>query len=147
MSAVVLAPATDRLALRRVVLLRCEVVSLARYQVVATEALDVSGTGLLVAAADVAEPNEPVLVHLFTGDDDIVAAAEVARVISGMRRSDHGAAFGLRFTRVSTPRLGRLLRMLRGTPPPVPRRRIRRDYASTVHGMMCGMQHERQRVS
>ena len=118
--------------MRRVVVLRCEVVSLARYRMVATEVLDVSGTGLLVAANDEADPNEPVVVHLFTGAEDIVAAAEVARVVRGLRQTDRGSAFGLRFTRVPKAPLGRLLHQLRGTPPPVPRRRIRWDYARTV---------------
>jgi hypothetical protein len=135
MSAAVLAPATDRLAMRRVVFLRCEVVSLAAYRMVGTEALDVSRTGLLVAAEGVAERHEPVLVHLFTGEGDIVAAAEVARVARGLRRSDHGTALGLRFTRVSSAHLDRLLTRLRGTPPPVPRRRIRPDYARTVRAI------------
>jgi hypothetical protein len=124
--------------MRRVVVLRCEVVSLCRYQMLATEVLDVSGTGLLVSSDADAEKSEPVVVHLFTGEDDIVAAAEVSRVVRGLRREDRGEALGLRFTRVPGAPLRRLLRQLHGTPPPVPRRPIRCDYAASVRAIAAG---------
>lgn len=134
----VLQPARDRISVRRAVSVRCEAVSLERFRLLGTETLDLSSSGMLVAADDVATPDEAVLVHLFVGDEDIVAAAEVARVVSGMRRSDRGVALGLRFTRVSSRRLHRLLHRLRGTPPPVPRRSVRLDYARSVQSISRG---------
>ena len=106
-----------------------------RYRVLGRQVRDLSATGLLLCADEDAIENEVVLVHLFAGDRDIVAEAHVARVIAGARRSDRGLALGLRFSRVSARALGELMRRLRGTPPPIPRRRLRRDYAATVRAI------------
>lgn len=124
--------ASDRAAIRRAVSLPCEAVSMDRCRILGGRTFDVSATGLLLAADEPARQNEIVLVHLFAGDRRIVAEAHVARVVAGARRTDRGLALGLRFSRVSARAIGALLARLRGTPPPVPGRRLRADYAATV---------------
>jgi len=133
-----LQPARDRGAIRRAVSLPCEAVSLDRCLVLGSRVFDVSATGLLLSADEPARQNEYVLVHLFAGDLKLVAEARVARVIAGARRSDRGPALGLRLSRVSRRALRSLLHRLRGTPPPVPARHVRRDYAATVRAIRAG---------
>jgi hypothetical protein len=110
-------------------------VSLDRYGMISTTALDVSRTGLLVRADGWAQPNEIVLVHLFTDVTELIATTEVTRLVQGRRTGDRELALGLRFTRVSARRLGSLLERLRGAPPPPPRRSLRRDYAAAVRAI------------
>lgn len=133
-----LLPATERAALRRAVRLEAEAVSMDRFRLLGRRVLDLSATGLLLSADQLARRNEVVLVHLFAGAEKLVAEAEVARVIPGARRTDRGPALGLRFSRVSARALRALLERLRGTPPPIPRRRLRRDYAATVRAIRVG---------
>jgi len=128
-------PAGDRGAIRRAVTLRCEAVSLDRCRLLGDRISDLSASGLLLPTDEPALENEIVLVHLLAGERPIVAEAHVARVVAGARRSDRGRALGLRFTRVQRRPLGALLRRLRGTPPPVPRRPVRPDYAATVRAI------------
>ena len=109
--------------------------SLDRCRLLGREVLDVSATGVLLAADELAWPHEVLLVHLFTGGERIVAEAQVTRVVPGLRRSDYGLALGLTFSRVSTRALRRLLHRLRGTPPPIPGRRLRTDYAAMVRAI------------
>jgi len=123
----------QRGAVRRVAPLRCEAVSLERYSVLGTKVLDISETGMLLAAeGHPGDLRELVLVHLFDGASDVALQAEVARVLRGRRSHDRGVALGLAFTRAGGRAFRRLMGRLRGTPPPVPRRRLRRDYASAV---------------
>jgi len=87
---------------------------------------------LLAAEGDPGDLHELVLVHLFDGASGVALQAEVARVLRGRRPHDRGVALGLAFTRAGGRAFRRLMGRLRGTPPPVPRRRLRRDYASAV---------------
>jgi hypothetical protein len=128
-------PANDRSAMRRGVSLSCEAVSLDRYRVLGRSTFDVSATGVLLAADDLGPKNEVVLLHLFAGDTKLVAEARVTRVATGDRRGDLGPALGLTFTRVSQRALRALLARLRGWPPPIPGRHVRRDYAATVRAI------------
>lgn len=120
---------------RRIVALSCEVVSTERYRLLGGHITDISESGMLVHAAQPAQLGEDVLVHLDLHDEfqgELTAAARVARVVYGRRQHDANPALGLRFTRVPRRRLARLLASLKGTPPPVPRRPLRRDYAATI---------------
>lgn len=128
----------DRSSMRRGVSLRCEAVSLDRYCVLGRSTFDVSATGVLLAADELGPRNEVVLLHLYLGDTELVAETQVTRVAPGDRRGDLGPALGLTFTRVSRRALRNLLARLRGWPPPVPARRIRRDYAATVRAIAAG---------
>jgi hypothetical protein len=129
----------QRGAVRRVAPLRCEAVSLERYSMLGTKVLDISETGMLLAAeGDPGDLHELVLVHLFDGASEVALQAEVARVLCGRRPHDRGVALGLTFTRAGGRGFRRLMGRLRGTPPPVPRRRLRRDYASAVAAIARG---------
>src|SRR5690606_36537993 len=69
---VLVQPASERSAVRRAVPLSCEAVSLDRYRMLGRRILDLSETGLLLAADELGRLNEVVLVHLFAGDAEIV---------------------------------------------------------------------------
>ena len=111
-----------------------------RARLLGSRTFDVSASGLLVSALEPARPGETVLVHLFAGERKLVAEARVMRLVAGARRSDRGPAFGLRFSRVSGRALRALMERLRGTPPPVPARRVRADYAATIRAIATGLQ-------
>ena len=129
----------QRGAVRRVAPLRCEAVSLERYSMLGTKVLDISETGMLLAAeGDPGDLRDLVLVHLFDGASDVALQAEVARVLRGRRSHDRGVALGLAFTRAGGRAFRRLMGRLRGTPPPVPRRPLRRHYASAVAAIARG---------
>ena len=88
-----------RAAGRRVAPLRCEAVSLERYSILGTKVLDISETGMLLATqSDPGDLHELVLVDLFDGASEVVAQAEVARVLRGRRPHDRGVALGLAST-------------------------------------------------
>ena len=130
-----LIPTRSRRAMRRAQPLTCEAISLDRYALLGVQALDISESGLLISAEDWASPRESVLLHIFGGSTEIVAEAEVARVIEGRRDTDWGPAFGLRFTRISRRRLRRLMGKMRSVPPPVPARHLRVDYAASLRAI------------
>jgi hypothetical protein len=131
-----LSPAHSRQGLRRSVELSCELVSLERFAILGRRTLDVSRGGALIVASEDAEPGEQVLLHLTAPDQTRVCAeAVVSRVVHGQRRGDSGRALGLRFLRTPTLRLDRLMRQLRGTPPRVPGRHLRVDYAAIVRSI------------
>lgn len=128
--------ASSRQGLRRAIELPCEVVSLDRFALLGERTLDVSLGGALIAASADVEAGEHVLLHLTAPDQTKVCAeAVVARVVQGQRQGDSGRALGLRFLRASTLRLQRLMAQLRGTPPPVPGRHLRVDYAAMVRAI------------
>ena len=97
--------------------------------------LDLSPRGVLLACDAPVEPDKPVFISFRApGTDDLWlnAEAEVARVVNGLRLDDPGYCLGLRLTYFDALSRIRLERRLRGLPPPVPRRRVRVDYADTV---------------
>lgn len=126
--------ARDRRNVRRAVRTRCQAVALDAFRLVGERVIDLSEGGMLLACDGGVRVGDSMIVsfqapHLASWFD---AEAEVARVIGGYRPEDRGYCAGLRFTRLDG-RAERLLRIaLRGLPPPVPARALRKDYARIV---------------
>ncbi len=112
---------------RRTARLRCQVVRLRDFRLVADEIRDLSPDGLLVGPADPVFTGEPLLLSFqVPGLSDYVdAEVEVARVVHGRRPGEYRRELGLLFTHVS--RTSRLLldRFSRVLPPAPPRFRPR----------------------
>lgn len=130
--------ARQRRSVRRAVDAQCQVVADRGFRLLGTRATDVSPEGMLVRGegpgADDVQVGDSVFVALRApnGVSWIDAEAEVTRIALGRRQSDEGRAVGLRFKRMDRVSRTVLLSSLRGLPPPLPARHLRRDYASTI---------------
>jgi len=124
----------ERREVRRAVSMTCQIVRERDFRLVAETALDVSPDGMLVATDVDIEPGENVFVSFRATELGIWfdTEASVARVIRGRRPGDKGRGVALRFS--TMPRVKRLILRghLRRTPPPIPRRAQRIDWAATV---------------
>lgn len=129
--------AADRHALRRQLRMPCQVVCEQGFTLLAQECVDLSLEGMGVRALLPASEGSPVLVSFRLPQSSLYidVEAQIARMAWGRRREDGGAVLGLRF--VALPRVDRaiLASRLRGLPPPVPRRRVRVDYAASVRAI------------
>lgn len=134
MSEVILFEARQRCSPRRAVRVPCQVVREAGFVLLADHTVDVSAEGALVRTAVPVPVGEPLLVSLRVpgGSSWIDAEAVVCRVILGRRPEDDGCALALRFDRMDAIDRALLATSVEGLPPPVPARRLRRDYARTV---------------
>jgi len=130
----IVVPARQRRSVRRAVTTDCQVVSEHEFVLVGHRAVDVSAEGLLVESRLPASIGDPVIISMRAPGTRwwLDAEARVARIIRGLRRSDEGRFFGLRFISMSALDRAVLRASLEGRPPPLPRRRVRRDYATTV---------------
>jgi PilZ domain len=132
----ILVPANQRRSLRRAVRVDCQVVRERDLRLLGDWALDLSPDGMLVVTRDVVLTGEEVIVSFSIPRTRVIvdAVATVARVVHGRRPSDrHRRALGIAFDAIE-PDVERLLRAsLRHTPPPLPSRRPRVDYAASVH--------------
>jgi hypothetical protein len=120
--------ATKRQTIRHVVQVDCEVVRERDFKLLARRTLDLSTSGMLV-------PTDTVVL---TGEDVIVSfrapktwhwfdcPATVARVIHGRRPEDSGRCLGIAFDSLDLWSQIVLRDKLRGLPPPLPRRPVRR---------------------
>jgi hypothetical protein len=120
--------ATKRQTLRRVVQVDCAVVRERDFKLLATRTRDLSTNGMLV-------PTDAVVL---TGEDVLVAfrapktsawfhcQATVARVVHGRRAEDGGRCLGIAFDSLDLWSQMILGDKLRGLPPPLPRRPVRR---------------------
>lgn len=127
--------ASDRSALRRSVRTDCQVVAEAEFQLLGVRTIDLSTEGLLLETELVDDcVGMPVLVSLRAPGTRLWLDAEgiVVRTAPARRMLDRIPAFGVRFERMDTIDRSLLASSLRGHPPPIPRRPIRRDYAKTV---------------
>ena len=126
--------ARQRRALRREARVPCQVVAERGFRLLGEETLDVSMEGMLIQSeADVGLGEEVfIALRLPRGRSWVDAEAVISRISAGRRRGDGGRAIGLSFIRMD--RIDRVLldASLQGLPPPVPGRRLRRDYATTV---------------
>jgi hypothetical protein len=128
-----LVAATDRRSVRRYVRLECEVVRERGFRLLGKRALDMSTTGMRIAAVDDAEPGEPVVFAFRAPGSSLWIDGEgvVARFAAGRRREDFGASIGLSLNMPSEVRAS-LRRYLLRCPPPPPKRGPRVDYAATI---------------
>ncbi|HJK90926.1 MAG TPA: PilZ domain-containing protein [Polyangiaceae bacterium LLY-WYZ-15_(1-7)] len=116
-----------RKIVRRALRTPCQAALLDGFELLGERVLDVSPHGMLLAADAEARVGQDVVVSFqIPGSDTWVdAEAKVARVVGGWREGDPGYAVGLRFTNIALESRIRLGEELRGTPPPVPQRRLR----------------------
>jgi hypothetical protein len=127
--------ARQRRTIRRAVPVECQVVRERDFRLVSDRGLDLSPDGMLVVAEGRVLTGEPVVVSFRVPCTGwwFDAEATIARVVHGRRPTDKGRRYGLAFDG-----LDQSIRMLidwalRGTPPPIPARARRVDYAASIH--------------
>jgi hypothetical protein len=131
----------QRRALRRAVDLRCQVIRERDFTLVGDRAIDISPEGMRVIGERGLAVGESLHVAFRATDFGLWfhTDAVVARIEHGRRENDVGPAIGIRFQ--SLDPVSRLI--LRGafkrTPPPLPRREQRIDYAETVRRIALGL--------
>lgn len=126
--------ARHRAATRRAVRVDCQVVREHDFRLIALRSIDLSTDGMLIRTEAPVDIDDELIValRLPNGRSWIDAEARVSRIVRGMRKTDGGRGIALRFSDMD--RISEILleASLRGLPPPVPRRKIRKDYARTV---------------
>lgn len=130
-----LIPMEVRGSLRRGVRLRCELVDERAFRLVGRRALDLSPDGMLVECdTRGVTVGDPLLLSFRAPGTALWldTTARVARVVRGRRPGDRGRCLGLSFDGLTRAERTLLAESLRGVPPPIPARAIRRDYAETI---------------
>ena len=127
--------AQERRIVRRAMRVECQVVREHDFRLLGSRGVDLSPLGMLVMAQERVLTGEPVVVSFRVPRSSwwFDAEATVARVVHGRRPGDLGRCFGLSFEPLETGVTEFLRRALRGTPPPLPMREPRLDYAASVH--------------
>jgi c-di-GMP-binding flagellar brake protein YcgR len=125
----------DRKTTRHHVRIDCQVIRERDFSLVGHRTLDLSADGMLVRTSDDVKVGETMLVSFQATPLGIWfdTHAEVTRLVRGRRPEDEGRAFGLKF--IDLAPISRLILRghLRRTPPPLPKRPRRIDYAATIH--------------
>jgi hypothetical protein len=134
MEASFLVAASQRRSVRRYVRLECEVVRERGFKLLGRRALDVSTTGLRVAAMDHALTGEPVVLAFRAPGTDswIDAEGTVARVVHGRRGYDFGPSIAVDFAGLPEELRALLRRQLSKFPPAAAKRGPRIDFAASV---------------
>lgn len=129
-----LVAATERRSVRRYVRLECEVVRERGFRLLGKHAVDMSTSGMRIAALDQALTGEPVILSFRAPDSDTWIDAEgvVARVVHGRRDFDFGPSIAIQFSEVQEKLRGVLRKQLLRCPPTLPKRSLRVDYAASV---------------
>ncbi len=131
----------QRHSLRRGVMTPCSAVSLSTFDLLGQEVLDLSPQGMLVSCGGPAQLGDRVFVSFKapgSGGLWLHAEAEVARIVNGWRRNDDGYCVGVHLSYFNAIDRRELNRRLAGRPPPLPKRRMRMDYAETVRNISDG---------
>lgn len=133
MSAIIV-PALHRHTMRRAVGVPCQVVSDAQFELLSERTLDLSLEGMRVSTRKHVSIGEKVLVSFKAPKGGVWfdAEAEVVRAVHGHRMHDDGKAFALRFSYFDRISKALLAARLSGFPPPLPKRRCRADYATSI---------------
>ena len=120
-------PRRRRRILRHAARGRCQAVGLEGFRLLGERILDISPMGMMVAADSEAAAGEEVMVSFQVPGTKLWVDAEatIARVIEGWRPFDPGYAIGLQFTSIDLATRLMIRESLKGTPPPVPTRRLR----------------------
>ena len=126
--------ARDRKVVRRRLRTDCHVVAEDGFRFLGEHTNDLSTRGFCLQSEHDAELGESVVLSLRVpgGLSWIDAEARIVRVVRGLRQTDAGRAYGLRFEHMSTLDRALLAGSLWGKPPVPPARRLRRDYANAV---------------
>ncbi|HEY8075791.1 MAG TPA: PilZ domain-containing protein [Labilithrix sp.] len=127
----------DRREIRRARRFFCQVVRERDFKLVATQAIDVSPDGMLVATDFDLEPGESLIVSFKATGLGIWfdTEAKVVRNVRGRRHGDKGRGVGLRFLSLDPVKRLILRGHLRRVPPPVPRRTQRIDWSASVRSI------------
>lgn len=128
-----LVAASQRRSVRRYVRLECEVVRERGFKLLGRRTLDLSTTGLRIAAMDDALTGEPVIFSFRAPGSEtwIDAEGTVARVLHGRRDYDFGPSVGIDFS-LSDEQRAVLRKQLSKYPPAAPKRAPRIDWAASV---------------
>jgi len=129
-----LVAATERRSVRRHVRLECEVVRERGFRLLGRHAVDMSTSGMRIAALDHALTGEPVVLSFRApgGDTWVDAEGLVARVVHGRRDFDYGPSIAIEFRDLAENLRGVLRKHLLKCPPTLPKRSLRVDYAASV---------------
>ncbi len=132
--------ARDRIAIRRDLQLRCQVIRGKDHRLIGARTVDLSTDGLLVRSEGDIAVGDPVIVSFRATDFDIRfdAEGEVTRILHGRRDYDRGRCLGVRFDLKGAVHRHILRGHLRRVPPTLPRRVSRVDYAETVRRIDLG---------
>ena len=127
--------ARQRRVIRRAIRVECQVVRERDFRLIASQGIDVSSTGMLVATDEAVLTGEPLIIafRLPRTARWFDAQGSIARVVHGRRPGDGGRRLGLEFDELDAEAKWLLARALRDVPPPVPKRERRVDYAASVH--------------
>jgi hypothetical protein len=139
MEASFLVPAASRRSIRREVRLSCEVVREQGFRLLGRRALDLSTTGIRVAALDARDPVSSLslgegVVLAFRGPSGrwFDAEGRIARIVHGRRAEDCGPSVAISFASLDEE-LRKDLRKDFAKCRPAPARRPHRiDYAATI---------------
>ena len=126
--------ASQRRAVRRSVRVDCQVVRERDFKLVGSRSIDLSPAGMLVMLQEPVLTGEPLFVafRLPRSDYWFDSEAVVSRVLHGRRPGDLCRSFAVEFETLEPGAQEYLGRTLRGTPPPLPMREPRIDYAGSV---------------
>lgn len=132
-----IARASQRRTVRRAVGTTCQAVLDEGFTLIGHRALDLSAEGMLLASDREPPIGAEVIVSFRAPGTGIWLDAEaiVARIVRGRRRTDPSRGVGLRFQRLDSVTRAILDGSLAGKPPPVPARKVRKDYARTVRSI------------
>jgi hypothetical protein len=125
----------ERREVRRAQRFHCQVVRERDFRLVATQALDVSPDGMLVALEGLdLEVGEPVIVSFKATRLGLWfdTEAKVTRIVRGRRPGDKGRGAGLSFLTLDRVKRMILRGHLKRVPPPVPKRTQRIDWSRTI---------------
>lgn len=133
-----IARASDRKTVRRAVRSRCQAVTENEFELLGEEILDLSPHGMLVKSEREPSIGEEVIVSFRAPGTGLWMDAEatVARLVRGRRSGDRSRGVGLVFRRLDTVSHRILAESLRGSPPPVPARGLRKDYARSIRHIL-----------
>ncbi|MBN1653955.1 MAG: PilZ domain-containing protein [Deltaproteobacteria bacterium] len=128
-----------RRMIRRAVPSECTAFGTKEYREIGTRVLDLSPQGMLIACNHRVKVGDSIMLFFQAPGIEqlwLDAEAEVTRVVQGFRRYDPGYCMGVRFTYLEKPDRTLLAGRLVGYPPPIPRRRLRVDYAESIRRIM-----------
>lgn len=136
-----LSTATDRKTLRRRVRIPCQVVREHDFALVSDLCFDISPQGMRVRCLSPVALDTPLLVSFRVPDAGVHmdVSARVTRIAKGRRQGERFATIGISFVDLSPLEGAILTARLKGLPPPTPARRLRIDYARSVHAIHASL--------
>ena len=127
-------PARQRGVIRRAIVTRCEAVAESGFRMIGRSLQDLSAEGAFLATFAEVDVGEEVYLSFQAPRTGLWmdAVARVVRKVPGRRSRDFVRGVGLVFERLDAADRAVLEASIRRTPPPVPARARRMDYAGAV---------------